>query len=220
MAGSTSNIDLISSSQAAKEVTANDAFNAASPTMFGARRGTTSSALTWGYYGGAFNANGTITQIANGTLALTASTTCYIEVNPAGTVSFNTTGFTAGNIALYSVVTGASTVTSYLDYRHSHIPLAVATHGATSKTTPVNADELPIADSATSFTLKKLTLANLKAALLINTTGYTVATLPAGVLGLTTYVTDATAPTFLGTLTGGGAVKCPVFYNGAAWVAG
>lgn len=47
---------------------------------------------------------------------------------------------------------------------------------------------------------------------------YTVATLPAGVLGDRTIVIDATTPTYLGTLTGGGAVKCPVFYNGTAWV--
>jgi hypothetical protein len=50
--------------------------------------------------------------------------------------------------------------------------------------------------------------------------GYTVATLPAGVTGARAYVTDATAPTFLGTLTGGGSVVCPVFYNGSAWVSG
>jgi hypothetical protein len=49
--------------------------------------------------------------------------------------------------------------------------------------------------------------------------GYTVATLPtAGTVGRTAYVTDATAPTYLGTLTGGGAVKTPVFDNGTAWV--
>ena len=33
-------------------------------------------------------------------------------------------------------------------------------------------------------------------------------------------VTDALAPVFLGVLVGGGAVKCPAFYNGSAWVAG
>ena len=50
---------------------------------------------------------------------------------------------------------------------------------------------------------------------------YTVATLPtAGTAGRRAYVTDATSPTWLGTLTGGGAVKCPVFDNGTAWVAG
>lgn len=47
---------------------------------------------------------------------------------------------------------------------------------------------------------------------------YTVSTLPAGVLGDTACVTDATAPTYLGALIGGGSIKCPVFYNGTNWV--
>ncbi len=41
--------------------------------------------------------------------------------------------------------------------------LASVTHAATSKATPVDADEIPIVDSAASNTLKKLTWANLKA---------------------------------------------------------
>lgn len=49
-------------------------------------------------------------------------------------------------------------------------------------------------------------------------TGYTVATLPAGTVGDRAYVTDATAPTYLGALTGGGAVVCPVFRNATVWV--
>lgn len=49
---------------------------------------------------------------------------------------------------------------------------------------------------------------------------YTVATLPPGVQGARAFVTDASAPVFLGALSGGGSVKCPVFYDGAAWVAG
>jgi hypothetical protein len=53
----------------------------------------------------------------------------------------------------------------------------------------------------------------------VRTEGYTVATLPAaGVAGRRAYVTDATLPTYLGALTGGGAVVCPVFDNGTAWV--
>jgi len=56
------------------------------------------------------------------------------------------------------------------------------------------------------------------AAVPVRLKGYTVATLPAGTVGDTAYVTDATAPTYLGALTGGGAVVTPVFYNGAAWV--
>ena len=49
--------------------------------------------------------------------------------------------------------------------------------------------------------------------------GFTVATLPtAGTVGRRAYVTDATAPTFGGTLVGSGSVVIPVFDNGSAWV--
>lgn len=47
---------------------------------------------------------------------------------------------------------------------------------------------------------------------------YTVGTLPTGTIGDHAYVTDATAPTYLGGLIGGGSVVCPVFYNGTTWV--
>lgn len=43
------------------------------------------------------------------------------------------------------------------------IDTAVQTHAATSKATPVDADEIPLADSAASWGLKKLTWANIKA---------------------------------------------------------
>jgi hypothetical protein len=52
----------------------------------------------------------------------------------------------------------------------------------------------------------------------IQTTGYTVATLPAGTVGMRTYVTDALAPSFGVTVAGSGAVTIPVFYNGANWI--
>jgi len=44
--------------------------------------------------------------------------------------------------------------------------VAAVTHAATSKTTPANADELGITDSEASFSLKKLTFANLKSTVL------------------------------------------------------
>jgi hypothetical protein len=117
MSNSTITYDSISSSQAQKEVTANAYFDAASPaTLFG-RRASTTSALTWGYYGGNINVDGVLTQIANGTVALTASTTNYVEATRAGVVSKNTTAYTAGSIPLYTIVTGTATVTSYTDYR-------------------------------------------------------------------------------------------------------
>ena len=49
--------------------------------------------------------------------------------------------------------------------------------------------------------------------------GYTVATLPAGTVGDYAYVTDASAPTYNATLTGGGATVCVAFYNGTNWTA-
>ncbi len=57
---------------------------------------------------------------------------------------------------------------------------------------------------------------------MVQTGTYTVSTLPTASLfkGARAFVTDATAPTFLGALTGGGTVVCPVFSNGTDWVAG
>ena len=47
---------------------------------------------------------------------------------------------------------------------------------------------------------------------------YTVATLPAGTVGDKAIVTDALAPAYLVITVGGGAVTCPVFYDGTNWV--
>lgn len=119
MANSSTNLNLIESGQSQKEVTANALFDAASPAMIFGRNSVTTYALSWGYYGGMFRkADGTFTPIANGTIALTASNTNYIEADPAdGSVSKNTSGFSSGAIPLYEIVVGSSTVTSYTDYR-------------------------------------------------------------------------------------------------------
>ena len=119
MSGSTTNLDLIAQSQASKEVTANALFDAGSPaTLFG-RRASLCSGLNWFYYGGTMVVDGVLTTISNNAaaLALTASTTNYVEATRAGVVSKNTTAFTPGSIPLYTIVTGASTVTSYTDQR-------------------------------------------------------------------------------------------------------
>lgn len=56
--------------------------------------------------------------------------------------------------------------------------MASSIHAATSKTTPVDADELALADSAATYGLKKLTWANLKATI-ISSFGAMIATLTA-----------------------------------------
>ncbi|RQY50973.1 hypothetical protein DF109_32485 [Burkholderia stagnalis] len=136
MSNSTTLLDTISSTQANKEITANGLFDAVSPASLWGRRGPTTGGLTWGYYGGNFvDSTGTSHAIANGTLTLTASTTNYIYAdNITGAVSINTTGFPTGKVPLYSVVTGTSTATSYLDYR-SYQPSATGSGGVASNVT-------------------------------------------------------------------------------------
>ncbi|OGT01869.1 MAG: hypothetical protein A2143_02295 [Gallionellales bacterium RBG_16_57_15] len=372
MANSTTNLDTISSSQASKEVTANALFDAASAATTYGRRASTTTALTWGFYGGNVTiAAGTMSQIANGTVALTASQTNYlVAAKSTGAVSVSTATTNWNNTdaywRLYSIVAGASSVTSYTDSRQFALFSGVVSFGAmsyqgtwnastntptlasgtgikgyyyvvsvdgtttldgisswsvgdaaafngttwnkiegglsaqelgnliagaTEKTTPVNADMVSLMDSADGNIHKKLSWANIKTTLgstfaalagsisqafsastielghatdttlsrvsagvvaiegsnvvtearlaggtlpasvttlnasgaisattTLKSGGYTVATLPAGTAGMRTYVTDATAPTWLSALTGGGAVVCPVFYNGTAWV--
>ena len=48
--------------------------------------------------------------------------------------------------------------------------------------------------------------------------GYTVSTLPSGVIGQCAYVTDALTPTFGAPLVGGGTVVAKAFYDGTNWI--
>lgn len=121
MSDSTTKLDLISSGQAQKEVTANAMFDAASPGMLFGRRATTTTGLTWGYYGGSILIAGTPTDIPNGTVSLTASDANYVEATTTGTVSCNTTGFTAGRIPLYTVNTYSAGVDDYTDHRDTGV---------------------------------------------------------------------------------------------------
>lgn len=78
-------------------------------------------------------------------------------------------------------------------------------------------------NNGTAGTWRDLKLRNITPTGGVGLAAFTVATLPATAAtgmftGAMAYVTDATAPTYLGALTGGGAVVCPVFYNGSAWV--
>lgn len=123
MSNSTRTFDQLVQAQASKEVTANAMFDALSPASVYGRRESTCTGLYWGYYGGnVTKLDGTMAQIANGTLLLTLSTTFYLVAKKSdGVISAATTTTNWNNLAeywrLYSVVTGASTITSYTDYR-------------------------------------------------------------------------------------------------------
>lgn len=91
--------------------------------------------------------------IFDGALTLTHNATSLIL--PAGT----NISITAGKVATF--ICEGSSNWRCVDFND----FATLTHSATSKTTPVDADELALVDSADTFSLKKLTWANLKATL-------------------------------------------------------
>lgn len=72
----------------------------------------TTTGLTFGYKAFRFGNGLANVTVAGGTIALTLSSTNYIEVDRAGTVSANTSGFTSGRLPLWTVVTGVSSITS------------------------------------------------------------------------------------------------------------
>lgn len=126
MASSTSAIGTISASQSGKEITANGLFLAASPAIAFGRDPDHCSGLTWGIFEGVLSIAGTPTEIAAQTVTLDASDTNYLYLTSSGTLTQATSSPTgwpgpitspAGAIALYDVVTGTDTVTSYTDWR-------------------------------------------------------------------------------------------------------
>lgn len=131
MSSSASKFDQLATSQAGKEVRINELLDSISPAALGGRRASTTSGLTWGYYGGTILVNGVATDVANGTVALTGSTTNHISISQAGVVSVATSR-NAANAPLYTVVTTVSGVTSYTDERTPE-NMARLTHGTASQ---------------------------------------------------------------------------------------
>ena len=123
MADSTTTIDGIVQGSGSQDLQANAVFDAASTATLYGRRASTSSGLNWGYYGGnVTKSDGLQTTIANGTVSLSPSSTNYVVAQKSdGVVSVATAttnwNDTANYWRLYSVVAGASTVTSYTDER-------------------------------------------------------------------------------------------------------
>ena len=106
----------LSSSQASPEVPINENTDALAPAGAFGRKATTTTGLTWGYYGGEILVDGVPTAVADGTVTLTGSTTNYVSISRAGVVS-TATSRTVANAPLYSIVTSGSAVTSYTDER-------------------------------------------------------------------------------------------------------
>jgi len=122
MANSTTNLDLLSQSQASKEITVNALMDAVSPASLYGRQQSTTSGLTWGYYGGNVTIGGSLVQIDNGTVNLTGSATNYVVAAKAtGVVSASTSDANWDDEdnywRLYSVDAGAASAPVFTDVR-------------------------------------------------------------------------------------------------------
>jgi hypothetical protein len=111
----------------------------------------TSTGLTWGYLGGNFSG----VSVANGTVALAASSTNYVVAHrTTGVVSVATTTTNWLNAAvylqLYQIVVGTSTVTSYDDMRQAFgAAVASAFTGGTMTSAINEAPTVTIASAGT-----------------------------------------------------------------------
>lgn len=115
----------LSFTQADKNFTDLQAAANASLRAWGQKESTTTG-LTYGYYGGpAFNGT-TWTSVGDGTVVLTASSTNYVERTSAGVVSSNLIGWTSGKTPMALITTGVSAITTVTDFRGGPTPADLA----------------------------------------------------------------------------------------------
>ena len=145
--------------------------------------------------------------------------TAFLGGRTTGTDAYfwgNTDGFTytnTGNATQVGLNNGGFSIVGYVS---GSAAAALSTPVTLISATYAGAVTIPgtLAAGATTIT------GALSASTTIKAGGYTVATLPAGATGLICYVTDQLAAVNAkgAAPTGGGAVVCYQYYNGAAWV--
>jgi hypothetical protein len=131
---------------------------------------TQTTGLKWIAVSGSGNMNTTTYDpagIAEQLVGLTATQTLTNKDLTDATNTFPTFNQnTTGNAATATILATGRTIDGQTFNGSANITvIAPGTHAATSKTTPVDADEVPLVDSAASYALKKLTWANIKATL-------------------------------------------------------
>jgi hypothetical protein len=150
---------------------------------------------------------------------------------PLGNFAFNNSDPAATIITLGGIVIGGTVATNQqtgpgtllitgADTSPGTFPFVVKNSAGTNLLYVNNSGDVSIPNDLTVTAAISSTTGGVTAGTVLNTGTYTVSTLPTESThkGCRAFVTDATSPTFMGTLTGGGAVVCPVFCNGAAWL--
>ena len=82
--------------------------------------------LTYAYKGGVVFTGGAFSQVADGTVTLTASDVNYVERDAAGAVTVNQAGFSTDKLPMAKVTTDASGITDLEDWRVLETPAAAA----------------------------------------------------------------------------------------------
>jgi hypothetical protein len=117
---------------------------------------TAGAALTLNLAAGTAFCNAAPVEYAGGTLAMAASQTNYIYLDPAASCApaSNTTGFSIGHIPIAKVVTDASAITSVTDLRNWFVPLPCTMNSTGAVTcAAVGTDQnLTLTPSGTGFT--------------------------------------------------------------------
>ena len=118
MSDSSTPFGTISTGQGNQTAKANALLDAMAPIAVFAKKAATTTGLTLGLHGGKITVNGVVTVLADTTVALTASTTNYLEASPAtGVVTKQTTTYTPGYWRIGRAVTDASAITTWYDDR-------------------------------------------------------------------------------------------------------
>lgn len=118
MSDSSTPFGTVATGQGNQTAKANALFDAVVPVAIYGLKAADTTGLTLGFHGGKLGINGVVTVISDGTLALTASSTNYVEVNPStGSISKNTTAYTPGYWRIGRAVTGTASITTWYDDR-------------------------------------------------------------------------------------------------------
>lgn len=141
-----------------------------------------------------------------------------LRINNTGLIGIGISASIAARLHVVSTTEQIRTGYNTTNYFSS----TVASNGATTFNSVGSGSAFtfsdPVSVTGALSSTSTVTGTNIISTATVRLKGYTVGTLPAGVQGDCAFVTDATAPTFMGIAVGGGAVVAKVFYDGTNWI--